>query len=113
MPAPIVPLPATPTVRISDIQFLYEKRFAIERTHEIYKSRSYETFGFVSRLARALRLRLSNETSADQLAMNLIRSFPDLRNLRVPHQPLHAIVLAISISAIELHRIGRNAHGEI
>src|SRR5262245_32870990 len=79
MPAPIVPLPATPTVLISVI----------------------------------LPLSSLDEAAAGGLALDLVGAFPDLRHLGVAHQPLDAILLAIAVAAVELHRLGRDAHSEV
>src|SRR5690349_1052568 len=58
-------------------------------------------------------LRSLDEATANQLPVDLVRAFPDLRDLRIAHEPLDTIVLAIAIAAVELHRIRRNAHREI
>src|SRR5688500_15799563 len=54
-----------------------------------------------------------NKTSADELPVDLVRAFPDLRDLRVAHQPLDPVILAITISAVKLHGVGRDAHREV
>src|SRR5688572_30186296 len=77
MPAPIVPLPATPTVLICVIRSL------------------------------------PDETAADKLPVDLVGAFPDLGDFRVAHQALDAVVLAVAVAAVQLHRFGGDAHREI
>ena len=45
--------------------------------------------------------------------MDLVRSLVDLRPLGVAHEPLHGIVPAVARATIDLHRIGRDAHGGV
>src|ERR1700733_13568250 len=78
MPAPIVPLPATPTTLIS-----------------------------------VMALLSLDEAAADELAMDLVGAFPDLRDLGVAEQALDAMVLAIAGAAEELHRIGGDTHRHV
>src|SRR5258706_547253 len=53
------------------------------------------------------------KTASHELPVNLVRAFPDLRDLRVAHQPFHPEVLAVPIAAEQLHRIGGSSHCEI
>ena len=45
--------------------------------------------------------------------MDLVRTFPDLRDLGVAHQPFGPVVPAIAIAAVELDAFGGHLHGEI
>src|SRR5438128_7662766 len=67
----------------------------------------------ISLIEVSLNRSAPQEAAADKLPVNLVRAFPDLRDLGVAHQALDAIVLAVSIAAMKLHGIGRNAHCEI
>src|SRR5947209_8759590 len=56
---------------------------------------------------------LSDEMATDELAMDLVGAFPDLRDLGVAHQALDAVVPAVAVAAVELHRLGGDAHREV
>ena len=42
--------------------------------------------------------------------MHLVRALPDLRDLRIAHQPLDPVVLAVAIAAVKLYGVGRDPH---
>ncbi len=67
----------------------------------------------VSHLYACRSLFRCNEAAPDQLPVDLVRAFPDLGDLRVAHQALDTIILAVAVAAVKLHRIGRDAHREI
>src|SRR6266851_6547151 len=54
-----------------------------------------------------------NKAAANQLAMDLVGAFPDLGDLGVAQQPLDPVILDVAIAAMELHRLGGDAHREI
>ena len=45
--------------------------------------------------------------------MDLIGAFPNLRDLRVTHQPLGTKILDVAVAAVQLQRVGGNAHRHI
>jgi hypothetical protein len=56
--------------------------------------------------------------SAQQVArhhdpLHLIGPLVDLGDLRVPHHPLHRIVLGVAVAAEELDRVGGDLHGDV
>src|SRR5512135_93042 len=56
---------------------------------------------------------LFHEAAPDQLAMDLVGAFPDLCDLGVAHQALDAVVLAVAVAAVQLHRLGGDAHRQV
>ena len=53
------------------------------------------------------------KAAADQLAVDLVGAFPDLRDLGVAHQALDPVLLDVAVAAMQLHRLGRDAHRQI
>src|SRR5882724_10486804 len=53
------------------------------------------------------------KASSDQLSMYLVGAFPDLGDLRVTHQALDAMILAVAVATQQLHGLRGHAHRQI
>ena len=49
----------------------------------------------------------------DDIPLDLIRPFIDLKDFRIPHHLLNRIISHIPIASEDLNRIGRHLHGHI
>src|SRR6476620_6415272 len=57
--------------------------------------------------------RSSDKAAANQLTVDLVGTFPDLGDLCIAHEALDAVILAVSVAAVQLYCISRDAHREI
>src|SRR3954469_23845973 len=56
---------------------------------------------------------LLQHLARDDEALDLVRPFVDLRDLRVAHHPLDWVLLDVAVAAEDLHRIGGDLHGDV
>src|SRR5713101_486091 len=94
--------------RIGDLKSLTTKTHAWRRRGAICPDKHWRGRRFP--LCASTR---RNKAAADQLAMDLVGALPDLGDLGVAEQPLDPVILDVAIAAMELHRLGGDAHREI
>src|SRR5271166_4260284 len=56
---------------------------------------------------------LADEAAADEPAMNLVRTLPNLGDLGVTHQPLDPVFRAIAVPAVQLHSFRGDPHRQV